>query len=132
MTCGLWCMGGGLTRDGAEIRLEALSPTHVMLLALLAGIMEMYESNVATKSGKSTRRVVPLVGRLWTMKPWFHKEDGMKKTVDNCKYNIPNYEFGPHDKGDACSLAYKDGYSDPASCNGVCSKWEICNELMKR
>lgn len=50
----------------------------------------------------------------------------MKSIIDNvdihekCVYFIPNYEFGPHDKEDACTRAYKDGYTMPYVCRGIC------------
>lgn len=50
----------------------------------------------------------------------------MKSITDNndmpekCVYYVPNYEFGPHDKEDACTRAYKDGYTMPYVCRGIC------------
>lgn len=50
----------------------------------------------------------------------------MRSSIDDvdmpekCVYFIPNYEFGPHDKEDACILAYKNGYTIPYVCRGIC------------
>ena len=52
----------------------------------------------------------------------------MRSSIDDvdmpekCVYFIPNYEFGPHDKEDACSRAYKEGYTMPYTCRGICQK----------